>query len=247
MNRYSRHTVLPAIGQKGQEKIKDGTVAIVGLGGLGSTMSDALVRCGVGTVIIMDDDTVEMSNLQRQNLYDEKDVGEKKAEVAQRRLEDINSNVKIVTEFLRLKPKNAVDSLKRADIVLDATDNIQTRFVINDACVKLDKPWIYTAVLQTYGMSLNIIPGEGPCLRCFLSEVPDPDSMESCESAGILFSLPKVMGEIAATEAVKYITGNNMREEMLTIDFWENEYDLTEVARDEDCKTCQEREFEFLA
>ncbi len=246
MTRYSRHTVLPEIGEDGQERLSEAEVTIIGLGGLGTVISDALVRCGIGTAKIIDKDVVEESNLQRQTLYNEKDVGKKKADAAHGRLKNINSEVKIRKYAEEVDPSNIEDLIEGADIVLDATDNIDTRYIINEACVKHDLPWIFTSVMGTYGMTLNIFPKVGPCLRCLLPDGPRSESFQNGSEAGILFSLPRVMGNISATEAVKYLVNNEPREGLLTVDLWKNDYMLTSVARNEDCVCCVKRNFEYI-
>ncbi|MFO7990669.1 MAG: HesA/MoeB/ThiF family protein, partial [Thermoplasmata archaeon] len=244
--RYSRHTVLPEIGERGQKLLSSAEVTIIGLGGLGTVISDALVRCGVGTVNIVDRDVVEISNLQRQTLYDEKDIGDKKADAAYHRLKSINSDVDIQKYILNVGPSNIEDLIEKADIVLDATDNIDTRYVINEACVKQYVPWIFTSVMGTYGMTLNIFPRKGPCLRCLLPDEPHSESFQNGSEAGILFTLPRVMGNISATEAVKYLVGDEPREELLTVDLWKNDYMLTSVARNENCVCCVKEDFEYI-
>lgn len=246
MSRYSRHTVLSEIGEEGQKKLSESTVAIVGLGGLGSIMADALVRCGVGKVKIVDRDFVEISNLQRQTLYDEDDIGVPKTEVAEKRLKNINSEIEIISKSANIGPGNIEEYIRGTDIVLDGTDNLKTRYVINDACVKHDIPWIYSAVLRTYGMTMNIIPGETPCLRCMIPDKADEGTLETCATAGILFSLPRTMANIASTEAVKYLVRSGMRKGLLTVDLWRDEYEITEVQRNEDCTCCGNGVYDFL-
>lgn len=246
MERYSRHTVLPEIGEKGQRALDGSRVLIVGLGGLGSVLSDTLVRSGVGEVKIIDDDTVEISNLQRQTLYDEGDLGEPKAEAAAHRLMKINTSVEIEWETVTLDGRNAEGLVREVDIVLDGTDNMDTRYILNDACVKNDTPWVFTAVMGTYGMTLNVLPGEGPCLRCLIPEEPGPNTLESGAEAGILFTLPRVLANIASTEVVKYLIGAEMRDQLFTVDLWKDEYGLTEVSRSQDCPCCVREEYDHL-
>lgn len=246
MNRYSRHLVLPEIGEKGQKRIGNSRVVVLGLGALGSSMAESLVRCGVGHLLLVDRDFIEISNLQRQTLYTEDDIGKPKAEVAVQRLKKINSEISLTAQVVHVDSHNIEKLIKGRDIVLDATDNMRTRYIINDACVKRDIPWIYSAVLRTYGMTLNIFPKEGPCLRCLWQEKPKPGSVETCASAGILFTLPKIIANIAATETVKYVIGASPRQELLILDPWKNNYDLVEVSRRLDCDCCVHRTFPFL-
>ncbi len=247
MGRYARHLVLPEIGEEGHSKIRGGEVAVFGLGALGSTIADSLARTGVGKLKVIDRDFVEMSNLNHQVLYDEGDIGKPKAEAAKERILEINSEVEVEAKAVNIGPDNIESLIEGVDIVLDGTDNMEVRYITNDVCVKLGIPWIYTAVLATYGMTKNIMPEKNACLRCFYPEKPSPGSMETCESAGVLFTLPRVMGNIAATEGVKYLMDKPWREELLTFDIWDYDFELTEVNRRESsCETCGERNFEFL-
>ncbi|MBS3781840.1 MAG: ThiF family adenylyltransferase [Candidatus Thermoplasmatota archaeon] len=247
MERYARHLVLPEIGQEGQTNIEKGTVAVFGLGALGSTITDALTRAGVGELKLIDRDFVELSNLNHQILFDEDDLGKTKAEVAEERVREINSKVHVEGKVTNIDSSNIEELISDVDLVMDGTDNLEVRYLTNDACVKHRIPWIYTAVLATYGMTKNIIPDENACLRCFFPEKPSAGSLETCETAGVLFTLPRIMGNIAATEAIKYLTGTEMRKGLLTFDVWDHDFEVTQVEkREEKCKACGERDFQFL-
>ncbi len=247
MERYARHLVLPEIGEEGQEKIEKGSVAVFGLGALGSPITDALARAGVGRLKLIDRDFVELSNLNHQILFDETDIGEPKAEVAKRKVRKINSSIDVQDEVVNIDTSNVEDLIEDVDIVMDGTDNLEVRYLTNDACVKNDKPWIYTAVLGTYGMTKNIIPGENACLRCFFPEKPSPGSLETCETAGVLFTLPRIMGNLAATEAIKYLMGKETRDDLITFDVWHSDFERTNIERRvKECKSCADHEFEFL-
>ncbi len=247
MERYARHLVLPEIGEEGQEKIRKGTIAVFGLGALGSPITDALARTGVGELKLIDRDFVELSNLNHQILFDESDVGKPKAEVAEKRVREINSEIQVEGKVTNIDTKNVEELIKEVDLVMDGTDNLEVRYLTNDACVKQGVPWIYTAVLATYGMTKNIIPGENACLRCFFHEKPPAGSMETCETAGVLFTLPRIMGNIAATEAIKYLMGKQMRKGLLTFDVWSSDFEITQIERKEEkCKACGQRDFQFL-
>ncbi len=247
MERYARHLVLPEIGEEGQDKIKEGTVAIFGLGALGSPITDALARAGVGELKLVDRDFVEISNLNHQILFDESDVGKPKAEVTEERVREINSQVRVEGKVTNIDIRNIEELIKDVDLVMDGTDNLEIRYLTNDTCVKHEIPWVYTAVLGTYGMTKNIIPRENACLRCFFPEKPSAGTMETCETAGVLFTLPRIMGNIAATEAIKYLMGKQMREGLLTFDVWNSDFEVTQVERrEEQCRTCAEKDFQFL-
>lgn len=247
MERYARQLVLPEIGEEGQSKIKEGSVAIFGLGALGSTITDALTRTGVGKLRLVDRDFVEISNLNHQILYDKSDIGKPKAEVAEERVREIDPSIEVESEVTNIDTKNIEDLISDVDLVMDGTDNLEIRYIANDACVKNNTPWIYTAVLGTYGMTKNIVPRENACLRCFFPEKPPAGSMETCETAGVLFTLPRIMGNLAATEAVKYLLGDEMREGLLTFDVWDYDFEITRVDRKEkECRACGKKDFEFL-
>ncbi len=246
MKRYARHLVLPEIGEENQSKLADSSVAIFGLGALGSTMADALARAGVGNLKLVDRDFVELSNLNHQILYGESDIGLPKAEAAEERIKEINSEVRVDSKVLHISPDNVEALVDDVDLVLDGTDNMEVRYVINDACVKKYVPWIYTAVLGTYGMTLNIIPEETPCLRCLVPEKPSTGSMATCESAGVLFSLPRMMANIAATEAVKFLIEVRFRKDLLTLGLWNFRVERTDIERRGGCESCVKGRFEFL-
>ncbi len=246
MKRYARHLVLPEIGEKNQSKLIDSSAAIFGLGALGSTMADSFARVGIGSLKIVDRDFVEMSNLNHQILYDEGDLGVPKAEAAEERIRKINSDIDVESEVLDIGPDNVDGLVEDVDIVLDGTDNMEVRYLINDACVKNGIPWVYTAVLGTYGMTLNIVPEKTPCLRCLIPEKPPAGSMDTCETAGVLFSLPRTMANIAATEAVKFLVGTPFRDDLLTLELWDFQVERTDIERREGCRTCMEKEFDFL-
>ncbi|MFP4185482.1 MAG: ThiF family adenylyltransferase [Candidatus Natronoplasma sp.] len=247
MNRYARHLVLPQIGEKGQSKLRESSIAVFGLGALGSPITDALARTGVGKLKLVDRDLIEESNLNHQILYDESDLGKPKAEVAEKRVREINSSIEVEGEVTNIDTRNIERLISDVDLVMDGSDNLKVRYLTNDACVKNQIPWIYTAVLGTYGMTKNIIPEENACLRCFFPEKPSAGSLETCESAGVLFTLPRIMGNIAATECVKFLTSQKMRKGLLTFDVWENDFEITNVERREkECMTCGKHEFEFL-
>ncbi len=246
MKRYARHLVLPEMGEENQSKLADSSVAIFGLGALGSTMTDALARTGVGRLKIVDRDFVELSNLNHQILYGESDLGVPKAEAAEERVKEINSDVEVESKVLDINPGNIGSILDDVDLVLDGSDNMELRYLMNDACVKEGVPWIYTAVLGTYGMTLNIIPDRTPCLRCLMPEKPSAGRLETCESAGVLFSLPRTMANIASTEAVKFLVGAEIRRDLLTVELWDFHIERTEIERREECRSCRKKEFEFL-
>ena len=208
--RYSRHLIMPEVGVEGQEKLKDAKVLMIGTGGLGSPAALYLAAAGVGTLGLIDFDVVDASNLQRQIIHSTSSVGRPKVDSAKERLAEINPNVKVVTYNDRLSKDNVMRILKDYDMVLDGTDNFQTRYLLNDACVFLKKPFIYGSIFRFEGQMTVFYPGKGPCYRCLFAEPPPPGMVPSCAEGGVLGILPGVVGVIQATEVVKLILGKGV-------------------------------------
>ena len=205
--RYARHIALPEVGWAGQKKLRDARVAIVGAGGLGSPLLLYLAAAGVGTNGIIDDDAVDLSNLQRQVLYSTGDIGTAKVDAAGARAAGINPHVDIVKHALRLTSQNALDVLASYDVVIDGTDNFPTRYLVNDACVLLGKPYVYGSILRFEGQ-VSVFDGRtGPCYRCLFREPPPPGLVPSCAEGGVLGVLPGIIGSLQALEAIKLILG----------------------------------------
>ncbi|MFI5104308.1 MAG: ThiF family adenylyltransferase, partial [Terriglobales bacterium] len=245
-----RQVLFPGIGEEGQKKLAQARVAIVGCGATGTSVSSLLVRAGVGHVLIIDRDFVEPSNLQRQSLFDEADAAESlpKAVAAARKLASFNSDVQVQGEVADLTAENIERLLGSADLVLDATDNFETRYLINDFAVKNSKPWIYAAAVAAYGVTMNIIPGETACLACVFPAPPE-GPVETCDTAGILNSAVNLVGSIQATEALKFFVGarEQLRRSLLSFDVWRNDRAEVAAARPRPgCQTCGKREFVHL-
>jgi adenylyltransferase/sulfurtransferase len=240
--RYSRHIILREVGSKGQKKISEGKVLIVGAGGLGSPAAYYLAAAGVGTVCIMDDDVVDLSNLQRQILHTTPDVGMSKAESAARKLSKLNPDIRVIPRRERLTAGNALEVIKDYDAVLDGTDNFPTRFLINDACVMLKKPFFHGGILRFFGQALTVIPGRGPCYRCIFSEPPPPGSAPTCAEAGVLGVLAGSIGVIQATEVLKYLLGlgDLLVGRLLTYDALTLQFGEIEVKKNPNCPVCGE-------
>jgi adenylyltransferase/sulfurtransferase len=250
IGRYSRQLLLEQIGSKGQEKLLQSTALIIGCGALGSTAASLLTRAGVGKLLIADRDVPELTNLHRQFLFDEEDVtnGLPKAEAAARTLRRINSTVQIIGLVTDITAFNIEDLVRDVSIVVDGTDNFETRYLINDACIKLKKPWVYAGVIGTTGMTMNIFPEEGPCLRCLFPEPPPPGSLPTCETFGILNTIPALIASIQATEACKILVHSKMvSHEIAHIDVWHNSFQRLKVYRSEKCPACVTRTFDFLS
>jgi adenylyltransferase/sulfurtransferase len=249
--RYSRQVLFAGIGAEGQRRLTEGRVAIVGCGATGSTLASLLARAGVGALRIIDRDYVEASNLQRQTLFDEADAAESlpKAIAACRKIAGFNSQVAVEPQVSDLRPENADELLGGVHLILDGTDNFETRYLVNDYAVKNSLPWIYTAAVGSYAVTMNVLPGETACLSCVFPQSPS-GVVETCETAGILNSAVNFAASIAATEAIKLLTGakQQMRHTLLSYDLWRNESaEVSAAARRPDCPTCGLREFPYLA
>lgn len=250
-DRYSRQVLFPGIGPEGQPLLAKGQVAIVGCGATGTCVSGLLARAGVGHLTIIDRDYVEPSNLQRQSLFDEADAAESlpKAVAAARKIAAFNSEIQTIPVVADLTPENIESLLGGADLILDATDNFETRYLINDFAVKYGKPWIYAAAVASYAVTMNVIPGETACLACVFPAPPE-GTIETCDTAGILNSAVNLIGSIQATEAIKFLVGakDKLRKTLLSFDVWSNEQ--AEIAAGQPrsgCQTCKKREFIHLA
>ena len=250
-DRYSRQVLFPGIGPDGQARLAQGRIAVVGCGATGACVSGLLARAGVGHLLIIDRDYVEPSNLQRQLLFDEADAAESlpKAVAAARKIAAFNSDVQTQAEVADLTPENIETLLGGANLILDATDNFETRYLINDFAVKHGKPWIYAAAVAAYAVTMNIIPGETACLACMFPAPPE-GTVETCDTAGILNSAVNLVGSIQATEAIKFLVGakDKLRRTLLSFDVWSNEQAEIAAGRPRPgCQTCEKREFIHLA
>jgi len=247
--RYARQTLFTGIGHAGQERINQGRAFIVGCGALGTVLANNLARAGVGYLRIVDRDYVEGNNLQRQVLFDESDAlaSMPKAEAAARQLRRVNSAIEIDARTLDVNSDNIEELLDGVDLILDGTDNFETRYLLNDACLKLGKPWIYSGVIAAYGVTMMILPGETACLRCVFPERPLPGTTPTCDTAGVLNGIVGVVAGMASTEALKWLVGSGQLVRGLTwIDLWENTFDRIELPRQPDCPACGQRHFEYL-
>ncbi len=207
MQRYGRHFVLPTIGVEGQRKLKSASVLIVGAGGLGSVAAMYLAGAGVGRLGIVDYDNVDLSNLHRQLLYTSADIGKPKVLIAEKKILEINPNTEVTKHGERLTAQNALAILAAYDLVIDGSDNLPTRYLVNDACVMLGKPNAYGAVFQLEGQASVFDARKGPCYRCLFPDPPPPELVPSCAEAGVLGMLPAIIGNIQAVEAIKLIVG----------------------------------------
>ena len=248
--RYSRQILFAPLGEAGQARLQAARVAIVGCGALGTFQAAALARAGIGFLRIIDRDYVEPSNLQRQWLFTEADAAEAlpKAEAARRRLGEINSGVVVEAQVADLTPAVAGELLEDVDLVLDGTDNFETRYLINDFCVSAGKPWVYGAAVGSYGLAMPVLPGVTACLRCVYPQPPE-GAQPTCETAGVLGAITSMIAAWQVAAAMKILAGStgDLFTGLTTMDVWTGR--IRQVAppgRDPDCLCCAQRRFEYL-
>lgn len=249
IERYIRQMTFTKIGKEGQERLLSSRVAIVGMGALGTVAANHLCRAGVGYLRLIDRDLVELSNLQRQILYTEEDAKQSlpKAAVAAEHLRLVNSEITIEPVVAELNAVNAEALLQDVDLVIDAGDNFAVRFLINDVCSKQTIPWIYGGAVGGSGMTMNILPGEGPCFRCLVPVVPPVGSVETCSTVGVLSMLTSILASAQALEAVKILTGSkDVRRTLMVVDVWDWQVDFIAVENNPDCLTCSQHRYEYL-
>ncbi|MEA2452835.1 MAG: sulfur-carrier protein adenylyltransferase/sulfurtransferase [Actinomycetota bacterium] len=241
-HRYSRHILLPEVGQEGQLKLLESKVLLIGAGGLGSPAGLYLAAAGVGTIGIVDDDVVEESNLQRQVIHDADTLGELKAESAKARIQKLNKDVKVITHPVRLNTKNVAEIISGYDVVVDGSDNFDTRYALNDAAVPLRIPVVHGSIFRFEGMVSTFVPYDGPCYRCLYPEPPPPELAPSCSEAGVLGVLPGIVGCLQANEALKLIIGYGepLMGRLLTFDAHTTRFGEVKARRDPSCPTCGE-------
>ena len=238
--RYSRHLVLPEVGPEGQRRLKGSSVLIVGAGGLGIPAAVYLASSGVGRIGLADYDVIEMQNLQRQFLYTESDIGRKKVEVAKERLRQTNPNVDVIAHDIRLDSKNALEIMKDYDVVIDSTDNLPSRYLVNDACALLGRPDVYASVLGFDGQASVFYAAYGPCYRCLFPVPPPPESVKSCEDVGVLGVIPGIMGGLQANQAITTLLGkgSTLMGRLLVFNGFENTFDEIRVKKSTTCALC---------
>lgn len=243
LTRYSRHLILPEIGEEGQKKLLASKVLLIGAGGLGSPAGLYLAASGVGTIGLVDFDVVDLSNLQRQILHTNDEIGKPKLDSAEKRIKGMNPDTQVVKHSVKLSSENALDILKNYDVIIDGTDNFPTRYLVNDACVFLKKPNVYGSIFRFEGQATVFKPKEGPCYRCLYPEPPPPGMVPSCAEGGVLGILPGIIGVIQATEAVKLILGKGelLTGRLLLYNALEMSFRTLKLRRDKNCPVCGER------
>jgi molybdopterin-synthase adenylyltransferase len=260
-DKYSRQILFAGIGEAGQNALLGSSAAIVGCGALGTVAANLLVRAGVGRLRIIDRDFVENSNLQRQTLFEESDARDAlpKAIAAERRLHAINSDPQIEGIVADVTPQNATELLSGFSVILDGSDNFETRLLLNDAAISLDVPWIYAAAVGSYGVTMTIRPGSSPCLACLLeNSTPENDNgtapamptvEATCDTAGVLNAAVSTIASIEAAEAIKLLAGKSeaLNRRLISCDVWTGKFQSIGIARNPDCRACARRDFTYLA
>ena len=248
--KYSRQILFAGLGEQGQQRLLASSVVIVGCGAIGAATANLLARAGVGKIRIIDRDFVEPSNLQRQTLFDEADAlaALPKAIAAERKLREINSSVAVEGVVADLSPRNAADLLAPFDLILDGTDNFETRFLVNDFAVQNAKPWIYAAAVASYGLTMTIRPGTTPCLACLL-ETHQQDLGETCDTIGVLGPIVNLVASLESAEAIKLLAARieALHGRLISCDVWSGHFQSVRVARNPDCRACARRDFTYLA
>ncbi len=250
LSRYLRQTIFPGIAEEGQKKLLAARVVIIGCGATGTVIANHLARAGVGHLTIVDRDFIELSNLQRQLLFDEQDLAENlpKAAAAERKLRAINSDIEVHGVVSDVNAENIEALIEGATLVMDGTDNFETRYILNDACVKHNLSWIYTGAVASYGMSQTIIPGQTACLRCLVHDIPPPGTTATCDTAGVVGPIVGAVASISAAEAIKFIVGEgDLNRGIIHFDIWYNSFEhFANNGPQPDCPTCRQHNFEFL-
>lgn len=248
--RYHRQTLLPQIGTTGQEKISHARVTILGCGALGTVAAEILARAGVGTLVLVDRDLVEPSNLQRQTLFSEADARESrpKAAAAAERLGQVNSEITLEPRPVDVDNSNIESLVTGCSLVLDATDNLTTRYLLNDACVKQGMPWVYGAAIATEGRAMPILPDRGPCLRCIFPDPAPASELPTCDTAGVIASVTGLVANLQTALALRILVQGEAPLLLQACDAWEGRFQSIDLsgARSSDCPCCGRRDFEFL-
>ena len=250
MSRYSRQELFTGIGPAGQQAIRRARVTVIGCGALGTVLADTMVRAGVAALTVVDRDYLEMSNLHRQSLFDEEDVrrGLPKAAAAQARLRAINAEVEVRGVVADLSAENAPELLAGADLVLDGTDNFETRFLVNDVCVRAGVPWVYGACVGAYGLALLVRPHVTPCLRCLLEEMPAAGSGPTCDTAGVVAPIVHVIAGVQGAEALKMLAGRteSLLPGIVTVDLWQGTFEVMDLrGQPPSCPACTQGRYDY--
>jgi molybdopterin-synthase adenylyltransferase len=249
--KYSRQVLFAPLGQQGQDRLSASSAVVVGCGAIGAAAANLLVRAGIGRLRILDRDFVEVSNLQRQTLFNEADAQEAlpKAVAAERALHAINSDVQVQGVVADLTPKNAQELLSGQSVILDGTDNFETRFLINDFAVKTKTPWIYAAAVASYGLMMAILPGQTACLACLLDSPEGAGLEETCDTIGVLGPIVNLIASLEVAEAMKILSGSTtaLHGRLISCDIWSGHFQSLHPARNPECRVCAKHDFAYLS
>lgn len=242
IERYSRHIILKEVGTKGQKKLLNGSVLIIGAGGLGAPAALYLAAAGVGHIGIVDADEVDLSNLQRQVIHATADIGKAKVKSAKESMEAINPDVKVSTYRMFVDSTNVRELIREYDFIIDGTDNFPAKFLINDACVLEKKPFSHAGIIRFQGQLMTYVPGEGPCYRCVFKNPPPKDAVPTCKQAGVIGAMAGTIGTLQAMEAIKYLIGKGdlLTGKLLTYDALKMEFRKINLKKDCNCAVCGE-------
>ena len=249
VGRYHRQEIFYPLGKKGQEKLAAGRVCIIGIGALGGSVAAMLAQAGVGYLRLIDRDIVELTNLQRQVLFTEKDVKDQvpKAEAARERLSQMNSEVELEARIVDVNPYNIEKMISDVDVVVDGLDNLETRYLLNEACHKLQIPYVYGGVVGSGGTMMNILPGEGPCLECLLGPLPEEGSYDTCDTVGVISPITNIVASYEAAETMKILTGSeSLLRQAVTMDAWDSYTEFFDVDQDPECPVCGKHQYTRL-
>jgi sulfur-carrier protein adenylyltransferase/sulfurtransferase len=243
INRYKRHLILPEVGVEGQKKLLNAKVLCIGAGGLGCPISLYLAAAGVGTIGMVDDELVDESNLQRQILHNMERLGLPKVESARKTLQALNPDVKVIAHQTRLTSENVLDIIGGYDVIVDGADNFPTRYLLNDAALKLGKPVVHASIFRFEGQLTTFLPHEGPCYRCLYPDPPPPGMAPSCQEAGVLGVLPGIVGTLQANEALKIIlgVGQTLSGRLLVFDALGTKWRTLKLRKDPECRVCSKK------
>ncbi len=251
--RYSRQMLYEPVGEEGQRKLLQSKVVMIGCGALGTVLANTLARAGVGYLRIVDRDFIEFNNLQRQVLFDEDDIASNlpKSEAAKRKIQRINSNITVEAVVKDVNHRNIESICEDVDLLMDGTDNFETRFLINDVAVKTERPWVYGACIGATGLAMPILPNETPCLRCIFEQAPPPEMNPTCDTAGVLGPVVNMVASHQALEAMKILMGrmDALNRRLLYFDAWDGRFSMLKVQKAYqmgNCPCCKQKNFEFL-
>jgi len=249
VGRYHRQEIFYPIGKEGQEKLAEGRVCIIGIGALGASVASMLATAGVGYLRLIDRDIVELTNLQRQMLFTERDAQEQvpKAEAARARIAEVNSDVEIESHIVDVNPYNVEKLISDVDVVVDGLDNLETRYLLNEACQKNNVKYVYGGVVGSGGMVMNVLPGEGPCLECLLGPLPEDGSYDTCDTVGVISPITNIVASYETAETMKILLeSESLLHQAISVDAWDSYTEFFDVDRDPDCPVCGKHQYPNL-